>query len=344
MGNTMPSKSTGSSGSTRKQQGLFGVDDNGYIHGGVSSTSKHKQNGPDFGCDAKLQDTIWFMFSHEQEGLLAIGTFALEQLAAIRDTIDKHLKQAESGLDSLKDSVTYESFTCMMQSSDDEDELPRSLQSKCELPVYGSDFSASESEAERASHEDSNVVKPAYNQSKALTLYKCSGNRSPVTGTKPIVLLTALPPELRKCLDPASPWVLRNSQLPTYAPLGHWTDSAAPPPVALPKANADQEYYASYFCGLFGSNRKPRSQTRSDKSKRIVPIDNEDHKALATTPIDGPQAKKSSMPSFGSNGVPSLQKLAKLWRSSCRQSAARNAPERSPRASQDFQVRCDLTV
>lgn len=328
MGHAIPCKSTGSG--IRKQQGLFGVDDDGYLHGAKVARGG---NGQDADCDEKSQsDTIRFVFSHERQGLLAIGTFALEQLTKIRDTIDNHqnewIKVDSGGWEE------FESCTDMMQSSDDEDQLPHSLKRTCDLPVYGSEFYTSgvESEAERESNEEK-FEKPA-DQLKALTLYQGSGNRSPVAGTKPIVLPTALPPELRKTLDPASPWLQGKSQFPTYVSLRHWTDSVPSP--GLPKAIVDQEHYSSYFCGLFGSKKKS-SRTRSDKSKRIsqkeiVHIDHEDSENLTIKPIDRNTK----------NGVPSLGKLAKLWRSSCKQSSARIASERkvpcSPRATHDFKV------
>ncbi|XP_073388613.1 uncharacterized protein [Physcomitrium patens] len=46
-----------------------------------------------------LQETIQFVFSHEQEGLLAIGTFALDQLAGVRNSLDgRPRKPSQSNL------------------------------------------------------------------------------------------------------------------------------------------------------------------------------------------------------------------------------------------------------
>lgn len=302
----MPCKGTSPGVVRSQQQRLFGVDDDGYLHG----ASKVSQDAPV--CDEKLQDTIRFMFRHEQEGLLAIGTFALEQLAAVRDAIDEHQKAGHG-----QDHDGVESYTGMMQSSDDEDAVPRSWLAKARTDMC-------ESEAER---EQSN----ASNRCKAVTLYKHSGSRTPIAGVKPIVLLTALPPELRKVFDPAK------SQLPTFVP--HWTDSVPPPALARadgPCADEDS-YYAPRFCGLFGSKKKNSSNYKRLSKRGTVHFDNEEAKKLATKVIDA-DAKKSML-SFGSNGMPSLGKLAKMWRSSCKQSSARIAPERnpcSPRPSQEF--------
>jgi hypothetical protein len=303
-----------------KQQGLFGVDDDGYLHG----ASKVSQDAPV--CDEKLQDTIRFVFRHEQEGLLAIGTFALEQLSAVRDAIDEH-QNAGHGQDEDEDG--FESYTGMMQSSDDEDAVPRSWLAKARTDMC-------ESEAERGPNEEES--NPS-NQCKAVTLYKHSGSRTPIAGVRPIVLLTALPPELRKVFDPAK------SQLPTFVP--HWTDSVPPPVLARSDGPcADEEsYYAPRFCGLFGSKKKISSNYKRLSKRGTVHFDNEEAKKLTTKVID-PDAKKSML-SFGSNGMPSLGKLAKMWRSSCKQSSARIAPERepySPRPSQEFKVMKTFSV
>lgn len=326
----MPCKGS-STGIRNKQQGLFGVDDDGY------GSSKHRESISDVpACDEKLQDTIRFVFSHEQQGLLAIGTFALEQLTAVRNAIDEHQKAAAAAGGHGQDK--YEACTGMMQSSDDEDSMPRTWLANArkntrEMPVYGSNdvyTSGVELEPERGSDEP--------NQSKALTLYNSTGNRIPIPGVKPIVLLTALPPELHKLFDPAN-LLYGKSQLPNFVP--HWTDSV--PPSVLAKADgldADEEsYYSSRFCGLFGSKKKSSSNSnRLSRRGTAQYIEDEDSKKLSTKVID--QDAKKSMLNLGSNGMPSLAKLAKMWRSSCKQSSARIAPERScsPPASPELKV------
>ena len=335
-GPRMPFK--GSSTVIRNKQRLFGVDDDGYLHG---VTPKHKVNSSHNApaCDEKLQDTIRFVFSHEQEGLLAIGTFALEQLAAVRDAMEVHQKETAAG---GHDQDGFDSCTGMMQSSDDEDALPRSWfanarKNSCELSVYELNdvyISGVESEAERRPHEEGPRDLKEFNHSKALALYKSKGNRTPIAGVKPIVLLTALPPELRKVFDPAN-LLYGKSQLPTFVP--HWTDSV-PIPVLARKDGpcADEEsYYSSRFCGLFGSKKK--SSTKRLSKRGTVHTEHEECQKLSTKVTD--QDSKKSMFSFGSNGMPSLNKLAKMWRSSCKQSSARIAPKPcSPRPSQEFKV------
>ncbi|KAG0608269.1 hypothetical protein M758_8G092900 [Ceratodon purpureus] len=344
MGPKMPCKGTSTGVIRNKQQGLFGVDDDGYLHG-ASTKQKVNSSGQDAKvCDEKLQDTIRFVFSHEQEGLLAIGTFALEQLTAVRNAIDEHQKAVAAG-GHAQDQDGFESCTGMMQSSDDEVTPPRSWlanpgKKTFELPVCGSDgvyTSGVESEAERGTDEEGPMrAFKGINQSKALTFYKSSGNRTPIAGVKPIVLLTALPPELRKVFDPAN-LLYRESQLPNFVP--HWTDSVPPPVLARvdgPCAD-DESYYTSRFCGLFGSKKKSSSHSKRLSKRGTVHYVNEEVKELSTKVID--QDAKKSMLSFGSNGMPSLGKLAKMWRSSCKQSSARIAPERnpsSPRPSQEF--------
>lgn len=302
---TLPCKSS----NIRKQRGLFEVDDDDYLPSAKVGAKSSSGRAPNQNNDEKLHDTIRFVFSVEQEGLLAIGTFALEQLTATRDTRTDQ-KQISDGFESCTD------FS-------DEDHLPRIAKSTCEFPshIYSSgDESDDEEKLKQAAKPDS----------KALSLY--IGNRSPVAGTKPFVLLNALPPELRQTLDLANPRLHREPL--HYVPLGHWTDSAAPPVVVLPKANVDQDYYSSYFCGLFSSQK---SSLRSETAKRISTQKKvaEDHEEFSTKPAD--QNAKKSLLNFGTSRVPSIEKLAKLWRSSCLQSSARIAPERkscSPRASQ----------
>ncbi|XP_024369977.1 uncharacterized protein [Physcomitrium patens] len=71
------------------------VEDSGlgdqYLSRGANDLSSEWEN--------RLQETIQFVFSHEQEGLLAIGTFALDQLAGVRNSLDgRPRKPSQSNL------------------------------------------------------------------------------------------------------------------------------------------------------------------------------------------------------------------------------------------------------
>jgi len=147
MGSVMPSK--GTSTSVRSQRGLF---DEGYLNDTPTI--------PEADSEEKLQDKIRFVFSHEREGLLAIGTFALEQLQSIRNTIDGDQRGAdpgdhEYGFEAGVNLLALENDT--MQSSDDEDQLQRSwlaARQTCDLPVFGDTYEVDvESEPEEVPFE-----------------------------------------------------------------------------------------------------------------------------------------------------------------------------------------------
>jgi hypothetical protein len=283
MGSVMPGK--GSTGKIRKQQGLFGVEEEGYLQRSASTK--------DADSEEKLQDTIRFVFSHEREGLLAIGTFALEQLQSIRNTIDGHQKD-ELGSSALDDAV---------QSSDDEDQLQRrwlAARQTCDLPVFGDsvDTSGGESEAERARDD-----------SKALALYR-PDRKANAGNVKPVFLVTA---DIRSFLP-------------------HWTDVVPPPVVAKPFV--DEDYYSSRLCGLFARRKSVKSKRASNQGE-IVPVDGEEKKRMIPIELAAQETKKSLM-RLAAPGVPSLGKLAKLWRASCTQSAARIAPARKPNPGKDL--------
>ncbi|KAG0601837.1 hypothetical protein M758_11G141800 [Ceratodon purpureus] len=324
MGSIMPNKGSSTTG-MRKQQGLFGVEEE---RGLLSSARMPKVSSDDVAdSEEKLQDKIRFVFSHEREGLLAIGTFALEQLQSIRNTIDGHLNATpEDGLDSSASALDD-----IMQSSDDEDQLQRSwiaARKTCDLPVFGDsvDTSGVESEAEKP---------PRYSDrddSKALALYK--PNPDPNTDSssvKPVVLLTGLPPEIRRALDPATALLYGKSFLP------HWTDAVPPPVLAKPPAPfVDEDYYSSRLCGLFSRKKSLSKSKRHDNQGQIVPAAGEEKKRLIPIELAAQETKKSIL-NFAAPGVPSIGKLAKLWRASCKQSTARIAPERrSPSPVKDL--------
>ncbi|XP_024360138.1 uncharacterized protein [Physcomitrium patens] len=330
MGSFMPLK--GNSTGVRKQQGLFDVEQEDYLLG-CATTKPKVSNIDDPDSDKKIEDTLQFVFSHEREGLLAIGTFALEQLQSIRNIIDAHQKSGDhDGYEAPNGASAMDSD--MMQSSDDEDQLQRSwlaARKTCDLPVFGDvESSRIESEPERAPTEG-RYASP--NQSKALTLYD-NGNRTSNVAVKPIVLLTSLPPELRRILDPASALLYGRSQLPDLVP--HWTDSVPPPVVAKVEGRSlDEVYYSSHLCGLLNFRKKPQKSDRTlakrSNAREIVPTPGEEKKWMI--PIERAEdelAKTSFMKTLGSAGLPSLGKLAKLWRATCKQSSARIAPERKP--------------
>lgn len=318
----MPGKGSTTTG-IRKQQGLFGVYEERYLHSSASMPKVSTEDVAD--SEEKLQDTIRFVFSHEREGLLAIGTFALEQLQSIRNTIDGHQKATpEDGLDTSTSALDD-----MMQSSDDEDQLQRrwlAARKTCDLPVFGDtvDSSGVESEAEQAPRNSD------HDDSKALALYKPNPNRKANSSSvKPIVLLTALPPEIRRALDPASALLYGKSFLP------HWTDAVPPPILAKPPAPfVDEDYYSSRLCGLF-SRKKSLKSKRHDNQGEIVPVDGEEKKRMIPIELAAQETKKSLL-KFAAPGVLSIGKLAKLWRASCKQSTARIAPERKPNPVKDL--------
>lgn len=141
----MPIKGSGTS--MRKQHGLFDSKD-------PSSVDAEAET------EEKLQsDNIRFVFSTEREGLLAIGTFALEQLQSIRNTIDGRQKGAldpAAAADNERSVVNLLALDeDVMQSSDDEDQLQRSwlaARQVCDLPVFGDSFddAAAESDNDQA--------------------------------------------------------------------------------------------------------------------------------------------------------------------------------------------------
>lgn len=97
--------------------------------------------------DKLLQETIRFVFSHEQEGLLAIGTFALDQLAGVHLGLDGRLKppaatddQSPSNYPRRNSNVSR--VQLVLRSSDDEMDERSPINSipvckKKELPVFG---------------------------------------------------------------------------------------------------------------------------------------------------------------------------------------------------------------
>lgn len=101
----------------------------------------------------RLQETIRFVFSHEQEGLLAIGTFALDQLAGV---LEKLPAATTTATDSGGGPVAADTATCRrggaavagrkleLRSSDEEEDeevlgCHRQLfgWKRPELPVFG---------------------------------------------------------------------------------------------------------------------------------------------------------------------------------------------------------------
>ncbi|XP_024402115.1 uncharacterized protein [Physcomitrium patens] len=326
----LPSKSGRTE--TRKQQGLLDLEEDGYHH---DANVNHKVCADKMVSNEKLRETIRFVFSNEQEGLLAIGTFALDQLAMLRDTLVKEGYQNE-GTESGFESCT----SGAMLSSDDEEQLQWSwvdARKTCDLPVYGSDVYIPGGDLEADQESRKQRIATA-NQYKALTLHKSKGNRTAIAGVKPIVLLTTMPPEFRKALDPVSALLYSKSQLPNFAP--HWTDHVPPPQPAKGEGpSPDDEYHSDYssrLCGLFTSKRKASKSSKSKNSqKEVALVENKDKKY---NELSEKETKKSVL-KFGTNGVPSIGKLAKFWRSSCKQSSARIAPEKtpcSPRVSEEF--------
>lgn len=121
--------------------------------------------------------------------------------------------------------------------------------------------------------------------------------------------------------------------------LPHWTDSVPLPLIANvnePGSFADNDYYSTRLCGFF-NKKLPRSKrmplvpaATEEDGNRIIPI----KKATMLEP------KKSSFLNFAMQGeaMPSLRKLAKLWKSSCTSSSARIAPERNASPQRTPQV------
>lgn len=99
-----------------------------------------RSEAPEVAWEDRLQEKIRFVFSHEQEGLLAIGTFALDDLAGAR-----------FGLDIIEPSRTSDPSCCNSTSSaissiqhsdvDFDDaaltEFCQQQQKRKELPVFG---------------------------------------------------------------------------------------------------------------------------------------------------------------------------------------------------------------
>jgi len=88
----------------------------------------------------RLQETIRFVFSHEQEGLLAIGTFALDQIEGMR--LDPDIKPPATTTTTADQSCrlkssSVSSMQVVFRSSDDETEFHHSSSKKKELPVFG---------------------------------------------------------------------------------------------------------------------------------------------------------------------------------------------------------------
>lgn len=99
----------------------------------------------------RLQETIRFVFSHEQEGLLAIGTFALDQLAGVRLGLDINRLKPSPATPATPATPTIlpatptlpvdhessvSSIQVALRSSDDEREMQHCCKRK-ELPVSG---------------------------------------------------------------------------------------------------------------------------------------------------------------------------------------------------------------
>lgn len=321
MGPVMPGKGSGTS--MRKQQGLFDSKD-------PSSVDAEAET------EEKLQsDNIRFVFSHEREGLLAIGTFALEQLQSIRNTIDGHQKgapdPAAAAADNERSAINLLALDeDVMQSSDDEDQLQRSwlaARQVCDLPVFGDalDDAAADSDNEQApspSPAAQNSSGVQQDECRALTIYKGNPNVNPPAERTPVIILA---PELQS--------VLKQPFLP------HWTDSVPLPLIGNvnePGPFADNDYYSTRLCGLFNKT-SPRSKrmplvpaATGEDGNRIIPIE----KASML------ESKKSSFLNFAAQGgaMPSLRKLAKLWKSSCTSSSARIAPERNTSPQRTPQV------
>ncbi|XP_024403556.1 uncharacterized protein [Physcomitrium patens] len=309
--------------SIRRRQGVFDVDNRDYLHGGLTTKSKGSCIGdPDSGN--KMEDTIRFVFSHKREGLLAIGTFALEHLQSIRNTIDVHQKTEEK--DACEPSTCASAIETTV--SDDQEKLQRGWlisRKVSNLPAFGDGTLGGESESEERHKR--------LDQSKALILCN-NGNRTPDTRMKPIVLLTSLPPELRKEFDLARATLYSQSHLSNL--VVHWTDSV--PPSVLDSAEGPSlvdDFYSSFLCGLFSSKKKPSNSDKTlgkwSTQREIEPIPGEEKRRMIPIELAEMELiKKSIFQSIGSAGMPSLNKLAKLWRLTCKQTSARIAPERRP--------------
>lgn len=271
----------------------------------------HKAGGNCNDCgseDEKMRETIRFVFTNEQEGLLAIGTFALDQLAGVRAALEEN--HHEKGADQLF-GPRFDTFSCRggvvsgnyseTVDTDEEDQtwhqrwMPGITSGKkSELPVFG-DHKTDWTETDH--HKTSEC-----NQSKALTMYTGNGRRSP-NGLRPIVLLTALPSDFKK-IDPA----LYSNNTPKLVP--HWLESVSPPLSSAIKedASSDDESYSTSMCGLFATKKKfPKDENKAANCDQANP--------------------KTTLTKQGSKGM-TLSKLGQLWRATCKSTAsAKVAPE-----------------
>uniref|UniRef100_A0A7I4AM73 Uncharacterized protein n=1 Tax=Physcomitrium patens TaxID=3218 RepID=A0A7I4AM73_PHYPA len=106
----------------------------------------------DLGCEWEdgLGETIQFVISHQEQGLLTIGTFGLNQLAGVRDNIDRRPHKSDLNNSRRGCVSSVQLLVCEVRSSDDKTELHqsnlRSLRSdsttnavinRKELPVFG---------------------------------------------------------------------------------------------------------------------------------------------------------------------------------------------------------------
>ena len=284
-----------------------------------ANSAFHKAVGNDCGSeDEKMQETIRFVFTHEQEGLLAIGTFALDQLAGIRNALEEnhHEKGADQlfgpGFDtfSCNGGMVSENYYNETVDTDEEDKtwhqrwIPGVTSGKkSEHPVFGDH----KTECTETDHHKTSEC----NQSKALTLYKDNGRRSP-NGLRPIVLLTALPSDFKK-IDPA----LYSNNTPKLVP--HWLEAVPPPLSSAVKedSSSDDEYYSTSMCGLFTTKKKfPKGENKAVNCDQANP--------------------KKTLTKQGCKGM-TMSKLGQLWRATCKStSSAKVAPEIKPSSARSL--------
>lgn len=100
-----------------------------------------RSEAPEVAWEDRLQEKIRFVFSHEQEGLLAIGTFALDDLAGARFGLDIIEPSRTSGNPSCCCNSTSSAISSIQHSDVDFDDA--ALTEFCqqhkrkELPVFG---------------------------------------------------------------------------------------------------------------------------------------------------------------------------------------------------------------
>ncbi|KAG0591548.1 hypothetical protein KC19_1G182800 [Ceratodon purpureus] len=247
--------------------------------------------------EVRLQETIRFVFRHEQEGLLAIGTFALDQLAGMThiDGRRKSPAATEHRVNPRRNSFSsVEVVIREVRSSDDDNESHHSMRS----PIPGCKRKESY---------------PVFGDHDASSGVHCRGLS--VGGTKSVTDKNQYPP----CISYAS--ANMTTQEAVSKPRGE-TRGHADSSTTLDHDHSDSEgFYSPGICGLFRS-RSRRTQKDSGKEKRKKPPEKQKTISYSCEQLNEADSTKGSLGA----------QLGRLWRSACTGSSdsAKVSPEKKP--------------